>query len=250
MEDYNDDSLLLDGVEDEYISVRETPSLRASKLTDEFIKSDSDWTYRSKRLFNMKLRRYGRRSPEMLNPVDGTSLANITERLTHLARIRSYTPKIRKSRHPSAFESEQILRLHLPAPRPLAPPLSSFTGALIDPEEFKRYNNAEPKRPFWNDQTLSVFWQAEASLKTFITEAILGLEASLVRTVKNRKLLSLTNPLIQVDAKAVKSFLYKRSLDPIIPLVPPMEDTKSSTSQDLEGHEIRSGSDKEAEDSD
>lgn len=91
MEDYNDDSLLLDGVEDEYISVRETPSLRASKLTDEFIKSDTDWNYRSKRLFNMKLRRYGRRSPEMLNPVDGTSLANITERLTHLARIRSCT---------------------------------------------------------------------------------------------------------------------------------------------------------------
>jgi hypothetical protein len=87
MDDYEETHFLHDDGEDEFISTRPHINSLVSSLTDDFLDIDKQWSYRSKRQFNMKMRRFGPKNPEWFEPIEAKSLAQISERITHLERI-------------------------------------------------------------------------------------------------------------------------------------------------------------------
>lgn len=88
--DFEEDPIFIhDEGEDDYISLRTPLGQHVSKLTDAFSDTDNLWTSKQRRQFNAKIRRTGTRHPEWLDAVHGKSLAQVSERLTHLARIKT-----------------------------------------------------------------------------------------------------------------------------------------------------------------
>jgi len=91
MEHDEDPSFIHEEGEDDYISLRRPLSQHVSMLADAFSDTDTLWNSKQRRQFNAKLRRVGSKNPEWMDTVEGKSLAQVSERLTHLARIRPCT---------------------------------------------------------------------------------------------------------------------------------------------------------------
>jgi hypothetical protein len=207
------------GAEDDFVQLRPSANTRASRLTSEFLDLDAQWSYRSKRQFNMKIRRNGIRHPETLQPIQDVPLAKITERLTALSRIKQYCPRIRKSQHPIAIETEKAVRIQ-PPEVPMISPSEELHHSLLDREAFKRIWSVPRTRWTWDDNHRALFWQTDASVRLFIENAIKGLEASIARTERIRKMNSLVRPIVQVDGEMIKQYFLQNPMEPILPLAP------------------------------
>jgi hypothetical protein len=82
-------SLIHEDGEDQYISTRRPASQLASLLTKKLEKNTASWDLKSRKRFNIKLRRFGARNPEAL--ASSRSLAHTSERLVLLSHIKSRT---------------------------------------------------------------------------------------------------------------------------------------------------------------
>ena len=82
-------SLIHEDGEDQYISTRRPASQAASFFTQQLEKNTANWSLKSRKQFNIKLRRFGARNPEAL--ASSRSLAQATERLVILNRLKART---------------------------------------------------------------------------------------------------------------------------------------------------------------